>query len=61
MWNWLVSALSLGATIVLYDGNPFFPNERRLLELASKSRINVFGTSAKYIDSLRLSGCKPRR
>ena len=59
MWNWLVSALSLGATIVLYDGNPFFPNERRLLELASKSRINVFGTSAKYIDSLRLSGCKP--
>ena len=59
MWNWLVSALSLGATIVLYDGNPFFPNERRLLELASKSRINVFGTSAKYIDSLRLTGCKP--
>ena len=59
MWNWLVSSLSLGATIVLYDGNPFFPNQDRLLEMASSRRINVFGTSAKYIDSLRLSGCKP--
>ena len=59
MWNWLVSSLSLGATIVLYDGNPFFPNQDRLLEMASSRRINVFGTSAKYIDSLRLSGSKP--
>ena len=59
MWNWLVSSLSLGATIVLYDGSPFFPNEDRLLDMASRRRINVFGTSAKYIDSLRLSGCKP--
>jgi len=59
MWNWLISSLSLGATIVLYDGNPFFPSQDRLLNMASQRRINVFGTSAKYIDSLRLSGCKP--
>ena len=59
MWNWLISSLSLGATIVLYDGNPFFPNKKRLLDMASRSKINIFGTSAKYIDSLRMFGCKP--
>ena len=59
MWNWLLSSLYLGATVVLYDGNPFYPTVDRLLNLASKSSINVFGTSAKYIDSLRISKVSP--
>ena len=50
MWNWLVSALTLGATIVLYDGSPMpDANPSILWELAAKERINVFGTSAKYL------------
>ena len=53
MWNWLVSSLSLGATVVLYDGNPFYPTPLHLLNIADNIGINVFGTSAKYIDSLQ--------
>ena len=51
MWNWLVSALSIGSSIILFDGAPFFPNNRALWEIADKLDINIFGTSAKYIDS----------
>ena len=61
MWNWLISSLYFGATVVLYDGNPFHPNEERLLTIASESKINIFGTSAKYIDSLRLSSLNPSK
>ena len=53
MWNWLVSSLALGATVVLYDGSPFYPTLTHLLKIADDSNINVFGTSAKYIDSLQ--------
>jgi len=60
MWNWLVSSLCIGATVVLYDGNPFYPSPDRLLDIASKSKINIFGTSAKYIDSLKASSIKPK-
>ena len=59
MWNWLVSALSIGSSIVLFDGAPFFPNNRALWEIADKLDINIFGTSAKYIDSCQNSGLKP--
>ena len=59
MWNWLVSALSIGSSIVLFDGAPFFPNNKFLWEIADKLDINVFGTSAKYIDSCQNSGLKP--
>ncbi len=52
MWNWLVSSLSVGATIVLYDGNPFYPNNSSLLSLIDKFKINIFGTSAQYISYL---------
>ena len=52
MWNWLVSGLSIGSTIVLYEGNPFYPKSSHLLEIADRGKIDVFGTSAKYIDSL---------
>ena len=56
MWNWLASSLALGATIVLYDGNPFYPNPDKLLNISAERGINVFGTSAKYIDSIRTMG-----
>ncbi|CAG8657940.1 2705_t:CDS:2, partial [Acaulospora morrowiae] len=53
MWNWLVSGLAIGCTIVLYDGSPFKPNPSVLWELTEKERITIFGTSAKYIQSLQ--------
>ena len=53
MWNWLVSTLATGATLMLYDGSPFYPNENILWDYAEKEKISVFGTSAKYIDVLR--------
>jgi acetoacetyl-CoA synthetase len=49
MWNWLVSSLALGATIVLYDGAPFSPGNESLWDMAEQERITVFGTSAKYL------------
>ncbi|MFV2056837.1 MAG: acetoacetate--CoA ligase [Thiohalomonadales bacterium] len=52
MWNWLVSGLSLGAGIMLYDGAPMVPNSGRLLQFAHEERISVFGTSAKYLAAL---------
>ena len=52
MWNWLVSALSVGSTIVLYEGNPFYPSSSHLLKIADRRKIDIFGTSAKYIDSI---------
>jgi acetoacetyl-CoA synthetase len=60
MWNWLVSGLASGATLVLFDGSPFHPGPERLFELIERERITVFGTSAKYIDSLAKSGLRPR-
>lgn len=60
MWNWLVSSLSVGAAVVLYDGNPFFPDSRRLLRMIDESGINIFGTSARYIAALQESGVKPK-
>ena len=60
MWNWLVSALASRATIVLYDGSPFVAGGRVLFDYADAARINVFGTSAKFIDSAAKAGLKPR-
>ena len=53
MWNWLVSVLASEATIILYDGSPFFPKKDRLFEIAEKEKITFFGTGAKYIDTLK--------
>ena len=53
MWNWLVSGLARGATLLLYDGSPFCPGPEVLFDYASDERMTHFGTSAKYIDSLR--------
>ncbi|WP_306133003.1 acetoacetate--CoA ligase [Roseivivax marinus] len=59
MWNWLVSGLARGAAIFLYDGSPFHPGPEVLFDYASEERITHFGTSAKYIDSLRKAGFQP--
>jgi acetoacetyl-CoA synthetase len=59
MWNWLVSALAVGATVVLYDGNPFHPSPKALWQLAQDEKISVFGTSAGYLAALENSGLKP--
>ncbi len=53
MWNWLVGALSSGASIFLYDGSPTYPSKDNLLKFCSKEKINLFGVSAKYIDFLK--------
>ncbi|MBW1865190.1 MAG: acetoacetate--CoA ligase, partial [Deltaproteobacteria bacterium] len=59
MWNWLVSSLSIGATLVLYDGNPFHPSPDVLWRMAQDEKITVFGTSAGYIAALQNSGLEP--
>jgi acetoacetyl-CoA synthetase len=61
MWNWQVSALAAGATLVLYDGSPFHPDGNRLFDLAEQDRVSIFGTSAKYIDALKKAGLEPAR
>ncbi|KAF9920104.1 hypothetical protein FBU30_010121 [Linnemannia zychae] len=53
MWNWLVSGLTLGATIVLFDGSPFKPGPSALWDLVEKENITAFGTSAKYIQAIQ--------
>jgi acetoacetyl-CoA synthetase len=60
MWNWLVSSLAVGATIVLYDGSPFHPDGRLLWDMIDEVGISVFGTSAKWIASIEKAGIKPR-
>ncbi len=59
MWNWLVSSLALGATIVLYDGAPFSPKNDSLWDMAEQERITVFGTSAKYLAMCEKHGLAP--
>ena len=59
MWNWLTCALGVGATLVLYDGNPFHPHPGALWEMAQDEKITVFGTSAGYIAALQNAGVKP--
>ena len=60
MWNWLVSALTCGATIVLYDGSPFYNEGRVLWQMAQDERLTHFGTSAKYLAALEKAGVRPK-
>ena len=55
MWNWLVSSLAVGATVVLYDGSPFHPDGNVLWDLVDEVGVTVFGTSAKWISRDRES------
>ncbi len=59
MWNWLASALASQATVVLFDGSPFHPDEGVLWRLASEERVACFGTSPKYLAALEKSGYRP--
>jgi acetoacetyl-CoA synthetase len=60
MWNWLVSALASGATLLLYDGSPFHPDGNVLFDFAQAERMTYFGTSAKFIDAVRKAQLRPR-
>ena len=59
MWNWLISGLASGATLLLYDGSPFHPSGAVLWDYAQAERATHFGTSAKYIDALKKAGLAP--
>lgn len=59
MWNWLASGLASGATLMLYDGSPFYPAAERLVTLAQEESFTQFGTSAKYIAALEKAGIQP--
>jgi acetoacetyl-CoA synthetase len=61
MWNWLVSGLASGVTLLLYDGSPFHPHPAILFDYAERERMTMFGTSAKYIEAIRKAGLEPRR
>jgi len=59
MWNWLVSSLALGATLVLFDGNPFHPDPGALWKMAQDEKITIFGTSAGYISAIMGAEVRP--
>ena len=59
MWNWLVTALASGATLLLYDGSPFHPNRNVLFDFADATGMTLFGTSARFIASIEKAGLAP--
>ena len=59
MWNWLTASLATGATLVLYDGNPFHPAPDALWRMTQEEKVSIFGTSAGYIAALKKAGVKP--
>jgi len=60
MWNWMVSALAVGATVVLYEGSPFYPSPAALFDLVDTHRVSVLGTGAKAIAAWEKAGVVPR-
>jgi len=60
MWNWMVSCLAVGTTMVLYEGSPFFPGPQAMFDLIDELGITVFGTGAKTIASWEKAGLQPR-
>jgi acetoacetyl-CoA synthetase len=60
MWNWLVSSLAVGATLILYEGSPFYPSAAAMFDLIDEFGITVFGTGAKSISAWEKAGLKPR-
>ncbi len=59
MWNWLVSSLALGATVVLFDGSPFYPDPGALFKLTQDEKITIFGANPGYFAKLEKTGVKP--
>ncbi|UCE09004.1 MAG: acetoacetate--CoA ligase [Candidatus Thorarchaeota archaeon] len=60
MWNWMLSSLAVGATVVLYDGNPNYPDWRTMWQLIQDERVTIFGCSATYINYLKSQNARPR-
>jgi acetoacetyl-CoA synthetase len=60
MWNWYISSLAVGATVLQYDGCPFYPSCERLMDFIDEEAITVFGTSAKYLHTIEKEGLIPR-
>ncbi len=60
MWNWLVTALASGVTLMLYDGSPFYPDGNTLFNFAQDEQFNHFGTSAKFIDACKKANISPK-
>jgi acetoacetyl-CoA synthetase len=60
MWNWLATGLASEATLCLYDGSPFAPDGGVLFRYSAEEKINVFGTSAKFVDAVKKSGLEPK-
>jgi acetoacetyl-CoA synthetase len=59
MWNWMVSSLSQGITIVLYDGSPFYPDDGSMFKLVQDEKANLFGTSPRYLAAIEKAGLRP--
>jgi len=59
MWNWLAGNLAWGATVLLYDGSPFYPDGNAVWDFAEAEKMTLFGTSAKYIDACNKANIKP--
>lgn len=60
MWNWLISSLAVGATVVLYDGNPLYPEPGAMWRIIDEERVTIFGCSASYLLFLKKEGYSPR-
>ena len=60
MWNWLMSSLACETTLLLYDGSPFYPSKSVLFDFAETHRLNVWSTSARFLDAVRKSDLRPR-
>jgi acetoacetyl-CoA synthetase len=61
MWNWLVTSLAVGTTVVLYDGSPFYPDSGAMWNLIQELGITIFGTSAKFIAASEAAGEHPSK
>ena len=61
MWNWLISGLASEATLVLYDGSPFFPDANALMDIAEQEKISIFGGGAKYIAAIEKAKLVPQK
>ena len=60
MWNWMLSSLATGNTIVLYDGNPNYPDPEAMWKLIQDEKVTMFGTSASYINFIRSQNLRPK-
>lgn len=61
MWNWLVSSLATGASIILYNGSPFYPRPSVLFDVIDQENVSIFGTSAKFISAAEKLFLEPRK